>query len=187
LAEIVKNKDTEIANLMNQLKHKDDNMDLRPKSQNTANKTQAKESDDMKRYYESELSALNRQVHHIQKVLTMNVSPDEKMRILQTELQSVKDFNLKKMHVVEGRLKLISDGLPLVDRKNGESPNENIDPKLREFNENGPRPSSGHRSSGLGHSKQKSQSQLEKILNDKRKALEREIDGEVKSLMVSFC
>lgn len=143
LADIVRVKESEISAMSKHLRQKDEklskmesNGDLRPKTQHgSSSRLPSRESEDLKRYYESEMNTLNKQVHHIQKMLAMNLSPEEKVRMLQNELQSVKDFNVKKLQIVESRLQRMDDGLgsellPTTTMRS-ESSNENLDPKLQ--------------------------------------------------------
>lgn len=69
----------------------------------------SKEKDDMRKYYEQEFANLTKEIQHIHKVLSVNMANDEKIKLLQKELQSYKDFNIKKIHSIENKLRGLDD------------------------------------------------------------------------------
>lgn len=124
LAELVRNKDNEIAHLNKLLqegagdKSRNEIMnasgDLKLKS--LIGRPSHRDANDTKRYFESELNSLNKQVQHLQKVLAMKLPTEEKLRLFEGELLSVKELSLKKIQLVESRLKIIaSEGYYMPD------------------------------------------------------------------------
>lgn len=68
-----------------------------------------KETEEMKRYYETESANLTKEVMQIHKTLSTNLSHDEKFKLMQKELQHYKEFNIRKMQVMENKIKELQD------------------------------------------------------------------------------
>jgi len=82
-----------------------------------------REKEELKKYYEQEFSNLTKEIQHIHRVLSVNLANDEKIKLLQKELISYKEFNIKKIQNIEARLKQLDD---LKERATEESTTHNI-------------------------------------------------------------
>ena len=68
-----------------------------------------KEKEQVKRYYKQEFANLIKEVQHIHQVLSVNLSLDEKIKILEKQLNSYKGFNINKIQALEEKLGRLDD------------------------------------------------------------------------------
>lgn len=64
----------------------------------------AKEKELVKQYYQQEFANLTKEVQHIHKVLSTNLNLDERLKMLEQELNTYKNFNVKKLQSLEDKL-----------------------------------------------------------------------------------
>ncbi|RZJ84540.1 MAG: hypothetical protein EOO20_21115 [Chryseobacterium sp.] len=67
------------------------------------------EKENISSYYEQEYANLTKEVQHIHRVLNINIETEEKVKLLQEELLSYKDFNVKKAHILENKIKQLNN------------------------------------------------------------------------------
>jgi len=127
LTEVNQQKDKEIANLQKLLKKKDDtikafdeqlsNIPLLEHKLRSVGERYRAEKENICSYYEQEYANLTKEVQHIHRVLNINIETEEKVKLLQEELLSYKDFNVKKAHILENKIKQLNNNYD----KDGES------------------------------------------------------------------
>ena len=127
LTEMNQQKDKEIANLQKLLKKKDDtikafdeqlsNIPLLEHKLRSVGERYRAEKENICSYYEQEYANLTKEVQHIHRVLNINIETEEKVKLLQEELLSYKDFNVKKAHILENKIKQLNNNYD----KDGES------------------------------------------------------------------
>jgi len=126
LIEKLKQKDHEISNLQKNMKRKDEALKsfedqishitlLEHKLRSVSDKYKA-EKENMKSYYEQEFANLTKEVQHMHRVLNINIDAEEKAKLLQEELLSYKDFNVKKVQILENKIKQFDDNPKGYDR-----------------------------------------------------------------------
>lgn len=111
---MIRQKDAEIANSTKILKQKDESIKSYQERLLTIpilehklaglRESHEKEKEQVKRYYKQEFSNLTREVQHIHQALTVNLSLDEKIKVLEKQLNSYKDFNVSKIHALEDKI-----------------------------------------------------------------------------------
>lgn len=69
----------------------------------------AKEKEQVKQYYKQEFANLTKEVQHLHRVLSANLTLDERIKLLEKELYSYKDFNMKKIQALEDQLKMLDE------------------------------------------------------------------------------
>lgn len=144
LAEIVREKDNEIAKLLKTLRQKEP-LSGRSTSVEGASDPAARlqqygssqrDQSELKAYYETELKDLYKQMRNIQKILTTNVNTEDKIYLLQTEMQSIKELSFKKVQTLENKLKALNAQTnrqvsPIKPIRMSTEPSENTDPKFQ--------------------------------------------------------
>jgi len=126
LTEKLRQKDSEIANLQKALKRKDETLRsfedqishitlLEHKLRSVSEKYKT-EKENIRSYYEQEFANLTKEVQHMHRVLNINIETEEKAKLLQEELLSYKDFNVKKVQILENKIKQFDDKLNSYDR-----------------------------------------------------------------------
>lgn len=118
LTEANQQKDKEIANLQKALKKKDEtikafdeqlsNIPLLEHKLRSLGERYRAEKENICSYYEQEYANLTKEVQHIHRVLNINIETEEKVKLLQEELLSYKDFNVKKAHILENKIKQLN-------------------------------------------------------------------------------
>jgi len=63
-----------------------------------------KEKEQVKQYYKQEFANLTKEVQHIHKVLQVNLSLDERIKLFEKELYTYKEFNVKKIQALEEKM-----------------------------------------------------------------------------------
>jgi len=63
-----------------------------------------KEKEQVKQYYKQEFANLTKEVQHIHKVLTVNLSLDERIKLFEKELFTYKEFSVKKIQVLQDKM-----------------------------------------------------------------------------------
>jgi len=119
LTELNQQKDKEISNLQKLLKKKDDtikafdeqlsNIPLLEHKLRSLGERYRAEKENVCSYYEQEYANLTKEVQHIHRVLNINIETEEKVKLLQEELLSYKDFNVKKAHILENKIKQLNN------------------------------------------------------------------------------
>lgn len=64
----------------------------------------AKEKDLVKQYYQQEFANLTKEVQHIHKVLSTNMNLDDRLKMLEQELNTYNKFNVKKIQSLQDKL-----------------------------------------------------------------------------------
>lgn len=139
LSEIVRKKENEIFNLTKSLKSMEEKFDkdlstMRSADNKSRSTLKTIQSDEIKQFYESELQLLNSQAMSVEKALEMSSPVEDKVSMLQRELRSIKETTLKKIQMIENKLKNFSttqeNFLSSSPRNTWrEETNENIDSK----------------------------------------------------------
>lgn len=109
LAELVRNKESEIVRLSNLLKSKENDNSMEMKPTFHVGRGSRRAPDEVKSFYENELKALHQQVTHLQRILAMNLTVEDKTRILHSELNAVKENSIKKIQLIESKLKIANN------------------------------------------------------------------------------
>jgi len=68
-----------------------------------------KEKEQVKQYYKQEFANLTKEVQHIHKVLQVNLSLDERIKLFEKELYTYKEFNVKKIQALEEKMNNLED------------------------------------------------------------------------------
>lgn len=91
-----------------------------------------KDKENIRNYYEQELVGVTKEVQHIQRVLSLNLPLEDKVKLYQEELSSSKDFNAKKIQLLENRLRQLDDLPSLSEREDTEPTVLHTDPGMDE-------------------------------------------------------
>ena len=115
----VKQREQEINNFQKMLKQKDQTIRSYEEKVLTItilehklaslNEKYIKEKEGIRNYYDQEFANLTKEIQHMHRVLAINLPNDDKMKLLQEELLSYKDFNVKKVHILENKLKQLEE------------------------------------------------------------------------------
>ena len=75
----------------------------------------AKEKEQVKQYYKQEFINLTKEVQQIHKILAMNITIDEKIKVFERELYTYKDFNTKKIQTIEDKIRNFDENHERID------------------------------------------------------------------------
>ena len=120
LQDQLKNKENEVINLNKLIQTKEELLktkeeklhlmkllEIEIKKTHTRNK---KYKENLRQHYENELSNSSKEINHLQKMITTNLSDTDKLRYIQNEIQAYKDNHIKKRHNMELIFKNLNDG-----------------------------------------------------------------------------
>jgi len=138
LLEELQKKDEEMANLQKTLKQKEESIKaleekavkitILEHTLKNEKETHKKDKENVRNYYDQELANLTKEIHHIQRVLSINMPDEEKVKLFQEELTSSRDYNIKKVQLLENRLRQVSDVPHISERENTEPTAMHTDP-----------------------------------------------------------
>lgn len=119
LLEMVRQKEEEIANMQKTIKQKDEtiksleekviSMTILEHTIKSQKESHKKDKESIRNYYEQELANVTKEIQHIQRVLAINLSSEDKVKLLQEELLSSNDFNMKKVQLLETRVRQLTE------------------------------------------------------------------------------
>ena len=75
----------------------------------------AKEKEQVKQYYKQEFIKLTKEVQQIHKILAMNITIDEKIKVFERELYTYRDFNTKKIQSLEDKIRNFDENHERID------------------------------------------------------------------------
>ncbi len=111
LIDLIRQKDAEIATLNKTLKIKDASIKCYQERLLTVpilehkltglKENHEKEKEQVRNYYQKEFMNLIKEVRHIHQVLSMNLSLDDKIKLLEKEIHTYKEFNIKKIETLQ--------------------------------------------------------------------------------------
>lgn len=140
--ESVKKKDDEITSLQKALRQKDEMiksceekmlaLTILEHTLKNQKDTHKKDKENIRNYYEQELVGVTKEVQHLQRVLSLNLQPEDKLKLYQEELTSSKEFNSKKIQMLENRLRQLDDLPSLSEREDTEPTVLHTDPGIDE-------------------------------------------------------
>ena len=139
----MRNKETEISTLKQQLKQHEQNLpriDSPPPVRNSQASLRTTfmpskslfQPEELRKYYESEINSLSKQTKHFEKLAGVILPSEEKLQLLSEELHTLIQYNVKKCQMIASRITTLTrdDIGKRLGTSCSEATNENIDPQM---------------------------------------------------------